>query len=146
MYKKSQTNIADIEVFPGNVFYVVITKGAEIDLESTKQLLDATDKMLDPNIPTRGGVYDLTGITYMTDEAREYCINHENIKGVVVSAGLVSNSFLGKLVGNFFLTINKPTSWPMKFFSSPISAEHWVRGQMKEYLNNPPSRTSKKVA
>jgi len=80
------------------------------------------------------------------DEARTYFTESSNLNGTVVAVGLVSNSFLGKMIGNFFLTLNQPKDWPMKFFSSPIAAEHWVRTQMKGHANNAPFHSGQNVA
>lgn len=130
MYKRSETEIAIIEKLPGNIFNVTVKHGAEVDLESARRLILVTNQMMEPGLELRGGIYDLTQITYINDEARNYFADGTEIKGQVVGVAIISSSFLGKVMGNMFITINPPRKYRVKFFDSPIRAEHWVRQQM----------------
>ncbi|MFC2176760.1 hypothetical protein ACFLR1_07330 [Bacteroidota bacterium] len=134
MYKKSQTEVADIEIFPGNLFCVSFRKGSEVDLEAARRIIDATNQLIDDEIPIRGGVYDLSNLVYVSEEARIYSTDTNNLKGTVVAVGLISNSFLGNLVGNLYLTLTRKAQFPIRMFQSPISAEHWVRKTMRDYM------------
>ena len=136
MYKKNHIGIAEIEMLPGNIFHVEITHGAEVTLEGAKRLIRATNQMLEPENPFRGGIYDLTKITYVNGDAREYLTSGEDVEGIVVAVAMISNSFLGKAVGNLVLSLSNTTPFPIRFFESPIRAEHWVRLQFDEARKN----------
>jgi len=133
---KSTIDIAEIERFEGNLFHVVVRKGAEIDLEAAKRLVRTTNSMLDLSCPIRGGVYDLTRIAYIHDEARQYFASGADIVGTVVGVALISDSFLGKMIGNLFITLGAPRKYEVQFFDNPIRAEHWLRSKMSAFAAN----------
>ncbi len=70
---------------------------------------------------------DMTNMKSITKEAREYFgeVENSHIKAV----GLVTNSPVSKVFGNFFLRFNKPTI-PVRLYSSEIQAHDWL----KEFL------------
>lgn len=131
MCRTSEIDIASIEAFPGNVFYVTIKTGAEIDQDGAKRLVDATNSMMDESISFRGAIYDISGITYMNEDARNYFSSSENVKGTTVAVALISTSFLGRTIGNLFLSMADQPDFPIQFFDSPIRAEHWVRHNLR---------------
>jgi len=36
------------------------------------------------------------------------------------------------MMGNMFLELGPPRSFPVRFFDSPIRAEHWIRTALRE--------------
>ncbi len=68
---------------------------------------------------------DMTGMRSITKEAREYFgeVEESQIKAV----GLVTNSPVSKVFGNFFLRFNKPAI-PVRLFSSETQALNWLKG------------------
>lgn len=131
-YKESQIDIATIEMLPGNIFHVMIKTGAEIDLQAAKRLVHATNQMLDDTTPLRAGIYDISKITYIHEEAREYLASGLDVKGQVVGVALMSSTYLGKMIGNLFLSLTGEKPFPIQYFESPIRAEHWIRTKMRE--------------
>lgn len=71
---------------------------------------------------------DITNMKSITKEAREYFgkVENSHLKAV----GLVTNSPISKVFGNFFLRFNKPEI-PVRLFSSEIQAHDWL----KEFLS-----------
>ncbi len=67
---------------------------------------------------------DMTNLKSITKEARAYFgrIENSHIKAV----GLVTNSPVSKVFGNFFLRFNKPIL-PVRLFSSEIRAHDWLK-------------------
>lgn len=57
-------------------------------------------------------------------DAREYFSGKESVK-VMAAAALVVNSAVHRVMGNFFLGINKPP-FPLRLFSSEQEALEWL--------------------
>jgi len=70
---------------------------------------------------------DMTNMRSITKEAREYFgkVEDSHLK----ATGLVTNSPVSKVFGNFFLRFNKP-NLPVRLFSSEKQAIRWL----KEFL------------
>lgn len=133
MLKHSILDIAEIEVLPGNIINATMRKGAEIDLEKAKRFVKHIDEMLDDTDVFRAGIFDVTQITFIDAEAREYLASGRGTTGITVGIALISTSFLGKTIGNLFLTLTSDEQkFPIKYFDSPIRAEHWIRTMMRE--------------
>ena len=68
---------------------------------------------------------DMTNMKSITKEAREYFgeVENSHLKAV----GLVTNSPVSKVFGNFFLRFNKPAI-PVRLFSSEPQALKWLEG------------------
>jgi hypothetical protein len=143
--KTSQTDIATIEKLPGNIFNVTIKTGSEVTVEAAKRLMHATNELMEDDSPFRGGVYDLSKITYVHAEAREYLSSGADIKGKVVGVALISTSYLGRIIANLFLTLTGSKAFPIQYFESPMRAEHWIRTKLRE-ANNKANNDSKRVA
>lgn len=131
MFRSSDIDIAKIEVLRGNLFHVTIKTGVELDLDATKRLIEATNALLDETTPYRGSIYDISGITYIHEEAREYLASGTKAKGTTVAVALISTSFLGRTVGNMVISFSEDKNYPVRFFESHMSAEHWVRNKLK---------------
>lgn len=120
-------------MLPGNIFLVSLKPGALIDLEEAKDWIKATNALLDLDHPYRGGIYDISLISKITDAARDYLSSGEDVVGTVVGVGIVSNSTLGRTLGNMYMEQGPARPFPVRFFESPISAEHWIRTQIREH-------------
>jgi len=132
VYKESHIQIADIEIFSGNLLYFTATKDAEVNLESAKRLIRAANEIRDSSIPYRGCVCDMSQLSHMHRDARSYLASGEDVEGAVAAVALISSSLIGRVIGNLFISLGNPQIFPVKFFDSPISAEHWVRTKMNE--------------
>jgi hypothetical protein len=86
------------------------------------------------DIPYRAGMFDISNITYIDQEAREYLASGDDVNGKIVGTALISTSFLGKTIGNMFLSLGNPSIYPTKYLDSPIRAEHWLRSLMREAM------------
>jgi hypothetical protein len=135
LYKRSEIETAVVEKLPGNIFHVSVKDGAEIDLIEAKRLIHLTNSMLEPDFELRGGIYDLSKITYIHEEARDYFSEGSEIEGTVVGVAIISNSFLGRVIGNLFINLIGKQNFPIQFFESPMRAEHWVRSKMESATN-----------
>lgn len=144
MYKSSDIGIATVEILPGNVIHLSVKNGVVVNLESAKQIVRAIDNLLDKSIPIRAGIVELSGIVYIEEDAREYFASGEDTTGDTVGIALVSDSTLGRTIGNMFITLHPKTKFPVKFFNSPIRAEYWIRGLIRSYNESNEDLSSRK--
>jgi hypothetical protein len=47
-------------------------------------------------------MFDISNITYIDQEAREYLASGDDVNGKIVGTALISTSFLGKTIGTCF--------------------------------------------
>jgi len=73
----------------------------------------------------RPALVDLRPIKFITREAREY-YSGENMTTLVCAAALIVGSPLSRMVGNFFLGMNKPLI-PIRLFSEERKAIQWLK-------------------
>lgn len=77
----------------------------------------------------KGGVnypclFDVSPVKEITKEARDYMANEGN--DFVLASALLINSPLLKMMGNFFITVNKPKN-PTKLFNNKDEALQWLQ-------------------
>ncbi|MBI1288030.1 MAG: hypothetical protein GC178_10700 [Flavobacteriales bacterium] len=132
MVRSAYTEVAQIEILLGNLIHVTMKNGAEVELEQARNLVRTINSQLDNDDIFRGGVFDITGLTYVNAEARNYLSSGEDANGITVGIALVSTSFLGRTIGNMFINLSGICErFPVQYFDSPIRAEHWVRTLMR---------------
>ncbi|MCB0755365.1 MAG: STAS/SEC14 domain-containing protein [Flavobacteriales bacterium] len=148
MYKSSDLGVATVEILSGNIIHLVAKKGVVITLEDAQRLVRAIDGMLDKSNNIRAGIFEISGVVYVEEDARNYFEKGEDTTGDTVGIALVSDSFLGRTVGNMFVTMHPNTKFPVKFFDTAMRAEHWIRGLISNYnrLKNTQSNAEKRVA
>lgn len=103
-----------------------VKAGAEVGLEEAKENSVVVNSFF------TGTKYpiliDARGITSMTREARNFFTANGRSTNTT-AFGIIIDSYVSKVVGNFFLGINKPVV-PTKLFSDEHKAIEWL----KEYL------------
>lgn len=133
MPKTAYTEIAEIDILPGNLVHVTMNKGAEVDFDSANQLIRTIESQLEKDNICKGMLVDLSGLTYIQAEARDYLSSGADVSGVSAGIALVSDSFLGKTIGKMFITMSEiRKNYPIEYFDSPMRAEHWIRTRMKD--------------
>ena len=105
-----------------------------MNLKSAKRLVQTLETLSNQDVPYRAGMFDISNITYIDQEAREYFASGKDVRGKIVGTALISTSFLGKTIGNMFLSLGNPSIYQTKYFDSPIRAEHWLRTLMREAM------------
>ena len=73
-------------------------------------------------------VIDITGVTSISAEARAELQKNSSEWGNTLAVALISNSLIAKMIGNFFLTMNKPT-YPVKIFTDSLDAHQWAKNE-----------------
>lgn len=122
-----------VEVLPGNIVHLTAKTGVVVNLESAIQIVRSIDSLVDKSIPFQAGIFELSGVVYVEEDAREYFTSGKGTTGLTIGVALMADSFLGRTVGNMFVNLHPNCKFPIKFFDSPIRAEHWIRGLVRDY-------------
>jgi hypothetical protein len=69
---------------------------------------------------------DFSNLTSMTREARAYYASEES-SSIVSAVAIVTTSVISKLIGNFFIGLNKAAEAPVKIFTNVNEAKGWLR-------------------
>jgi hypothetical protein len=75
-------------------------------------------------------VIDIKSIKSITKPSRDFLASEKGSEGIIAAAFLI-NSSLGKILGNFFIQINKPLR-PTKIFTNEIKAKKWLAKYVKK--------------
>ena len=106
------------------VFRLTIPQTDLLTIEHAKEIAAATSVYA----PGRRALFlvDARRAGRMTQEARQYLASDEATKNILAMAILVGSP-VSRIVGNFFLMINKPRV-PANLFSSEKDALSWLKG------------------
>ena len=106
-------------------YELCIKDNVEIFIEDVDRIKDAQRQLsgLRIHVLISGGKYSTTNVDVM-----KYLAKNDNMPYSKVSA-YITNSISQKLLGNFYLKINKPER-PTRFFSNKKDAIDWL----KQYL------------
>lgn len=133
MSKTAYTDVAQLDVLDGNIILVVMNHRAEVDIDAAKQLIRTIEDLVDKENPYKALLFDISGLTYVQAEAREYLASGAGLSGKPVGMALISYSFLGKTIGKMFLNMcDISDHFPVEYFESPIRAEHWIRTRLRD--------------
>ncbi|MES2285292.1 MAG: hypothetical protein V4547_06345 [Bacteroidota bacterium] len=66
----------------------------------------------------------------ITKSARDFLASEKGCEGIIAGAFLINSNF-GKLIGNFFIQINKPLR-PSKLFTDEVEAKKWLSKYIKK--------------
>lgn len=108
-----------------NFLRCVFNDQLEVNLEVAKNCVE--NRIRFSNGLSYPCLIDMKGVRSISKDAREYLATEgaRNIK----AGALIIDSALSKMVGNIFLTINKPAV-PTKLFTNELEAKEWL----KKYL------------
>lgn len=107
----------------GNILFATYQPNAEVDLEDAKFLLSERLKLTE-NID-HYTIIDLRNLKRATKEARAFFSTEAGSQGIIAGAFIV-DSFLSKLIGNFYLKFSPPPR-PTKLFSNEEDALDWIK-------------------
>lgn len=101
----------------------------EVDIEQARYSSEERIKF------SRGESYpcffDITSVKEFTVEARNYLANEGN--HLVSASAILTSSPVSKMIGNFFIAVNKPKN-PTRIFTSKENALEWLE-QFKNVLS-----------
>ena len=94
--------------------------------EHAKENVDAQERIRDSlNKEKTRVLIDMTTVTEITKEARDYFAN-ERTGSIQRAAALLIGSPVSRVIGNFFMGLNKP-SYPTRLFTDPQKAIKWLQ-------------------
>jgi len=111
-----------------NILIVSYRKNLIIDLDVAQQIV--LQRQSFTRGKTMAAIIFSHGVTSIDKPAREYLASQKGTEGLSASAIIVNSPF-SRLLGNFFLRVNK-TSIPVKLFSEISKAEKWLQ----QYINS----------
>ena len=129
MKRTVRSDFGEVSVRDTGIIHARIFPGQEIDLKRAIEYHELI-VYLSSNQP-HVSVIDITGITSISADAREQLQKNSSEWGNTLAVALVTNSFSARVIGNFFLTINKP-AYPIKLFSDSVVAHQWARNEYEK--------------
>lgn len=99
---------------------------ANIDtVEHAIENIDAQERIRDNmNIQKTRVIIDISSVFEISKEARDYFAN-ERTASIQRATGLLIGSPVSRIIGNFFLGLNKPIT-PTRLFTDPKEAIKWL--------------------
>ncbi|MDH5542458.1 MAG: STAS/SEC14 domain-containing protein [Nitrospinota bacterium] len=118
------TRVSCICIDENNISRVNINENAEVDLADAEEIISTILKI-------RGGeilpvCIDIRKLKSISREARQYFASDDRPR-VGNAVALVVESSTTRVIGNFFLGLNKP-SYPLKIFQNVNDATGWLKG------------------
>ena len=91
-----------------------------------KENIDAQERIRDSmNKEKTRVIIDMSAVFEISKEARDYFAN-ERTASIQRATALLIGSAVSRIIGNFFLGLNKPIT-PTKLFTDPQEAIKWLR-------------------
>lgn len=116
-----------LELLEPHIIKASVFEHVELELEDILEMKEETKELSEGN--KFSVLLDATHNFLISSEARIKLSSAEYTKDRVATA-LVTKSLANKLIGNFFIKINKPAS-PTKLFAEELPALLWLRDQLK---------------
>lgn len=105
----------------------------KITLSDAKDFFHTIEVLTDKDI--HASVIDITGISGLDKDAREYMVDTCNEWGTTAGVAFVSNSVLSRIIGNLFLTVST-LNYPVKIFKDSSKAHSWAKARYEQrYLS-----------
>ena len=124
MVSKIQVRAGEIQLRDDGIVHIDMLPNAEISLKDADEFLNEIENVSDgKKYPL---IIDANSITSVERNARKLFSETT----IVSAVALVVSTPLGKIIGNFFLGLNK-TDLPFKLFSSKTEAFEWLEAFKK---------------
>ena len=111
----------------GGIMRWVYRADAEVTLDDAKETVALAGEMGTGRYPT---LVDISRIRSVTAAARKFYSGPET-KQVELATALLVSSAVSRVIGNFYLRLNKP-DWPTRLFTSEHDALAWLTGFIEE--------------
>lgn len=122
--EKIRLRTAELQLGDDNIIYINILPNAELVLQDSNDIYDAVMKLAQGNLYPL--MIDASSIVSMDRDARKRFSKETTVTAVA----LLVETPLSKIIGNFFIGLNK-TSIPFKLFTSKPDALEWLEAYRK---------------
>lgn len=117
---------SEVKLREDGILQITIHDNVEVGIDICKELTNAYEKLLGNK---KALLLHLVGkFVTMDKESREYSASEIGLKFSKAEA-FVINSLPQKLIGNFYMRVNKPAV-PTRFFDSIEKAEEWLKNYL----------------
>lgn len=106
------------------ILFAKYKEGTYVNLDVANKLLEERELFCEGK--TYAAVWESSGVTYWTREARTFMSSQRNHKYMKAAAGVYPTSYAAYIVINFFLKVNKPVR-PSRFFTNMEDAIVWIK-------------------
>jgi hypothetical protein len=122
--RQLDTRTCRISLGGDGIVRILYVSGIEETLEHAKENVAAVTTIADGK--KRPLLIDISGLGSIEQRARQYFAGEEPSK-VALATALITNSPVARIIGSFFLGLNKP-NFPVRLFTSEREATRWLRG------------------
>jgi len=123
-----ETDVSKLTMADDGILYWDYHPGADVSFAEAKKEMKEVGKLVTQNAAgKRPFLIDIRKIHRITLEARSHFASTESSQ-YVRAAALVTESAISRVIGNFFLGLNKPPH-PIKIFTSEEKALNWLQAQ-----------------
>lgn len=117
-----ETKKIRFKIGPDNILHTDCFPNTVMTLEDAKESTQVSAELI--NYQPRPLLCDLTNVVKMTQECRRHFASTEHA-ATFTRAALVVTSPISKVIGNFFLGLNKPVK-PTRLFTSKEEGMKWI--------------------
>jgi hypothetical protein len=117
-----ETKKIRFKIGPDNILHTDCFPNTVMTLEDGKESTQISAELV--NYQPRPLLCDLTNVVKMTQECRRHFASAEHA-ATFTRAALVVTSPISKVIGNFFLGLNKPVK-PTRLFTSKEEGMKWI--------------------
>jgi hypothetical protein len=120
--EKAQGRQFTIELGEGGIVHLRFHPDARLGREDVEELMERAGELLDgKSVPV---LANLENVASADQEARKLGASLE----LFTAAAIVSQSAVGRTIGNFYLAVSRPST-PSKLFASEEQARAWLEEQ-----------------
>ncbi|MCH8317012.1 MAG: STAS/SEC14 domain-containing protein [Bacteroidetes bacterium] len=105
------------------IIHCTYKKGSKEDLETSKENVEAIRKVA--GYQKRPLLVDIRGNVSQTKESRDY-FSSDEVANYFSTVALIIDGSISKVIGNFYMDINKPKT-PTRLFTSEKEAMKWLK-------------------
>ncbi len=107
---------------PGGVLVYTYPDGVELDLPDAEALIAKAMQLTDCPRPC---LILIGKRVKLSREARDYFARHPDNRAVTAAAAMVVQSAIGRMIGNFFVGLNR-SRFPQQVFDNEGKARAWL--------------------
>jgi hypothetical protein len=119
-----ETSVCRMWLGEDGILRTVLSQGCRIDLERAQEIWDAQRRLLGSDRAL--SFVDIRGISHASRGAREL-LGGKAQQRLTIALALLAGSGVSKVIGNFFLGLNRPR-FPTRLFTSESEAIEWLKG------------------